>query len=64
MKKLDSKSRLLCKGAINQLQLAMIDGNPTHALEMARQQITVVLSDLGDKGPRVTEDITGKTASK
>lgn len=62
--KLSNKSRLLVKGAINQLQLSMVDTAPVHALEMARQQITVVLSELGDKGPRVTEDITGKTTSK
>jgi len=43
MTKLNQKSRLLIKGAINQLQLSMIDPNPIHALEMARGQISAVI---------------------
>lgn len=43
MKKLDNRQRLVVKGAINQLQLSLIDADPTHALGQAAGYVNTLL---------------------
>lgn len=43
--KLTNKERIMVKGSINQLQLAMIvDGDPKRELELARAMLTTVIA--------------------